>query len=188
MRYSTSTPCLNAAARADAGLSATDNTRSTTLRTPFMLLIGASLLLGCAAQAPPPAAGSATVAAQEEATLMIGDTAVRATVLQTSLLGEMVAGKYGITRADNRVMVLIGLRQGESMQETSVPARITATVTDLRGQRQAIELRELHSGELVDYVGTVQVALPDTLRFELDIALEDGARSTMRFTREFRAL
>lgn len=162
--------------------------RSTRLRILFMLLIGASLLPGCTADAPAPAAGQAAAAPQEEATLVIGDTAVRATVLQTSLLGEMVAGKYGITRADNRVMVLVGLRRGESMQETSVRARITATVTDLRGQRQAIELRELHSGELVDYVGTLQVPLPDTLRFELDIALEDGARSTMRFTREFRAL
>jgi hypothetical protein len=163
--------------------------RSTTLRTTLTLLLGAALLLGCSAEpSSPPAGNPASSANQQEATARIGDTTVRATVLQTALLGELVADKYGIARADNQVMLLVGLRQGESSEETSVPARITATATDLRGQRHAIELRELHSGDLLDYLGTVQVSLPDTLRFELDITLENGAHSTMRFNREFLPL
>lgn len=159
------------------------------MRTTLTLLLGAALLLGCSAEPSSPATGHPTASADpQETTTRIGDTTVRATVLRTALLGEMVADKYGIVRADNQVMLLVGLRRGASSEETSVPARITATATDLRGQRHTIELRELHSGDLLDYLGTVQVSLPDTLRFELDITLENGAHTTMRFNREFLPL
>ncbi|MGV8940342.1 MAG: DUF4426 domain-containing protein [Lysobacter sp.] len=162
---------------------------SRSLRSSLTLLLGAALLLGCSSEPSSPATGNpAPSSHQQETTTRIGDTTVRATVLQTAMLGELVAGKYGIVRAENQVMLLIGLRQGESSKEASVPARITATATDLRGQRHTIELRELHSGDLLDYFGTVKVSLPDTLRFELDITLESGAHSTMRFNREFLPL
>ena len=156
------------------------------MRSSLTLLLGAALLLGCSVDPSSPATGNrAPSSQQQESTIRIGDTTVRATVLQTALLGELVAGKYGIARAGNQVMLLVGLRQGESNEETSVPARITAIATDLRGQRHTIELRELRSDDLLDYVGTVKVSLPDTLRFELVITLESGAHSTMRFSREF---
>jgi hypothetical protein len=71
------------------------------------------------------------------------------------------------------------------MQETALPATVTATVTNLSGQRQQIALRELRSGDLLDYVGTTETSLPDTLRFDLTIVREGGASSTMQFTREF---
>lgn len=161
----------------------------TALRMALAGLLGTALLSGCSADAPSTdtagPAPAATATASQDTTIRIGDTTVRATVLQTSALGELVATKYGIERSDNRVMLLVGLRQGESGQASSVPAQVSATTTDLRGQRETIELRPLVSGELVDYVGFVQVTLPDTLRFEVDIQLEDGRRSTMRFSRQF---
>ena len=46
-------------------------------------------------------------------------------------------------------------------------------------------MRELRSGDLLDYVGTVEIAMPDTLRFDLTIVREGGATSTMQFSREF---
>ncbi|MGY1424120.1 DUF4426 domain-containing protein [Lysobacter sp. A289] len=159
------------------------------LRMALAGLLGTALMSGCSAEAPSSdAAGIApatTAAESQDTTIRIGDTTVRATVLQTSTLGELVASKYGIERSDDRVMLLVGLREGESGQAASVPAQVSATTTDLRGQRETIELRPLVSGELVDYVGFVQVTLPDTLRFQVDIQLEDGTRSTMRFSRQF---
>ena len=50
--------------------------------------------------------------------------------------------------------------------------------------RQPLELREVRSGDLVDYVGIARVSPPDTLRFDLDIRREGGATSTMQFTRD----
>ena len=82
------------------------------------------------------------------------------------------------------MLLLVALRQGPQAQETSLPAQVTATVTDLRGRTQPVAMRELRSGELLDYVGVVEVAPPDTLRFDLVIVREGGARSTLQFTRD----
>jgi hypothetical protein len=154
----------------------------------------ASCLLALAAcgggSAPVP---SATVAsAQQETVSRIGDVTIRATALQTSTLAPEIASQYGITRDDRTVMLLVGVRQGSDAQETALPAKITATVTNLSGQRQPVALRELRSGDpstgsgqgLLDYVGTVETSLPDTLRFDINIVRE-GASSTMQFSREF---
>lgn len=147
------------------------------------IVLAAGLLIGCGGEpaAPVPAA---VIAGSQDTVVRIGDVTARATVLPTSQLGSLVAEKYAIRRADNQLMLLVGLRRGDQGAEESVPARIVATVSDLRGGRSTIDLRELHSGELLDYVGTVTVKLPDTLNFELDITLEDGARTTMKFSRD----
>ncbi len=157
------------------------------MRTSFLtaaLTVG--LLTGCGGQPPTPVPAAA-MADSQDTVIRIGKVTVRATVMPTAMLGAVVAEQYGIKRADNQLMLLVGLRRGEGNLETSVPARIVATASDLRGNRSTIELRELSSGELKDYAGTVQVSLPDTLNFELDITLEDGARKSMQFTREFRS-
>ena len=156
------------------------------MRPPFFsMVLGIGLLTACSGQpaAPVPAA---TMAESQDTVVTIGDVTARATVMPTATLGSLVAEKYGIRRADDQVMLLVGLRRGEESAEVSVPARIVATASDLRGGRRPIELRELSSGDLMDYVGTLQLSLPDTLKFEIEITLEDGARKTMQFTRDFQ--
>lgn len=115
----------------------------------------------------------------------IGDVTIRASVVQTSTLPEAVAMQYGIERSDRLALLLVAVRQGPEAQETALPATITATAIDLRGRRQEIPMRELRTGDLLDYVGTAEIDLPDTVRFELTIVREGGARSTMQFSREF---
>ncbi len=148
----------------------------------LLLAIGTT---GCGRE---PSAMSDTAApagnAMQEATVRSGDVTVRASVLPTTAMSEAVAAQYGIQRDPGSVMLLVGVRQGPDMQETALPATITATVTDLRGVRQSLELREVRSGDLVDYVGVARVSPPDTLRFDLDIRREGGATQTMQFTRD----
>jgi hypothetical protein len=141
-------------------------------------------IAGCNGSAPP-ATPAVAVAAQQEAVSRIGDITIRASALPTAALAPEVADRYGIVREERTVMLLVGVRKGADMQETAVPATITATATNLSGQRQSIALRELRSGDLLDYVGTVETSLPDTLRFDLTIVREGGASSTMQFSREF---
>ncbi|MHB8913149.1 MAG: DUF4426 domain-containing protein, partial [Lysobacter sp.] len=129
----------------------------------------------------------------QEAIARVGDVSMRASVVQTSTLGAEVASQYGIRRDPGTVMLLVAVRQGTDGNEAALPARITATATDLRGQRQTIAMRELRVGDpgsgpgqaLLDYVGTVQTTLPDTLRFDVTIVREDGATSSLQFSREF---
>jgi hypothetical protein len=150
-------------------------------------LIASSLALclaGCDGN-PPPAPSASTPAAQQEAVSRIGDVTIRATALQTSALAPEVATRYGITRDDRTIMLLVGVRQGPDAEAVALPATVTVTATPLGGTAQTLALRELRSDGLLDYVGTVETSLPDTLRFDIRIVREGGASSTMQFSREF---
>lgn len=161
------------------------------MRHVLALSLLCAALAACGGNTPPatPSSSSANVSASQEAVSRVGDVTIRASAIPTSTLSEQVARQYGIARADGTVMLLVGVRQGESAQETALPATITATATDLRGRTHPIEMRELRSGDaasgqLLDYVGTVDVAPPDTLRFDVRIVREGGATSQMQFTRD----
>ena len=154
-----------------------------TLPCAAVLLCAAALLAGCSSE---PASRSSTAVPHEEV-LQAGDTTIRATVMQTAALGGAVAAQYGIERDEGTVMLLVGVRKGPPAQEASVPVAVTATATDLRGNRHTIPMRELHAGDLVDHVGTVQVDLPETLAFDLDIRREGAPPARMQFSRDFSA-
>ena len=153
----------------------------------FVLLLA---LAACSNPAPPTVSASTPAStssdgAQADAVTRIGDVSIRASVIQTSMLNEPVAREYGITRDPKTVLLLVAVRQGPDATATALPASITATATDLRGGKQEIAMRELKSGDLVDYVGTVGTTLPDTLRFDITVVRAGGATSTMQLQREF---
>ena len=159
--------------------------------SPSILAALAATLLLAACGAQPPARSAGDSPAPQEAIVRAGDVSMRASVVQTSTLGADVARQYGISRDAGTLMLLVAVRQGADGAETALPAQVTATATDLRGQRQTVAMRELRVGgsgpgpALLDYVGTVQTTLPDTLRFDVTIVREGGATSSMQFTREF---
>ena len=153
----------------------------------FVLLLA---LAACSNPAPPTVSASTPAStssdgAQADAVTRIGDVSIRASVIQTSMLNEQVAREYGITRDPKTVLLLVAVRQGPDATATALPASITATATDLRGGKQEIAMRELKSGDLIDYVGTVGTTLPDTLRFDITVVRAGGATSTMQLQREF---
>jgi hypothetical protein len=156
------------------------------MRLPSSLLTALSsslLLVACGGE--PPARTAEQSPAPQEAIERVGDVSMRASVMQTADLGPDIARQYGISRNDNTVMLLVAVRKGSDAAEIALPAQVTATATDLRGQRQTIVMRELRAGDLLDYVGTAKVTLPDNLRFDGRIVREGGASSTLQFTREF---
>ena len=155
------------------------------MRPVITLLVLALAACGGSSVPTPATPAPAGAAAASEAVTRTGDVSIHASVVQTSALAPSVASSYGITRDDHRVLLLVAVRQGPQAQATSLPAQVVAWVTDLRGRRQDIAMRELRSGDLLDYIGTVEIDLPETLRFELTITRVGGATSTMQFTREF---
>jgi hypothetical protein len=156
---------------------------ATRLATAIALMSMLALGACGGSNAPPPASASATK--PSEAVTRIGDVSIHASVVQTSTLAEGVARDYGITRDERRVLLLVAVRQGPEAEAIALPAQVVATVTDLRGRRQDIAMRELRSGDLLDYVGTVEIDLPDTLRFDVAVTRAGGATSTLQFNREF---
>lgn len=146
-----------------------------------------SLLLACGS--PPPSV--ALPAQPTQATARVGDVTIRASLVPTENLGAEVAARHGIAREPGSVLLLVGVRRGEGAAETSMPAAVRASVTDLRGRTRQVALRELRSdagpGEsLLDYAGTVAVSPPDTLRFEITVDWGgEGRSTTMQLQRDF---
>jgi hypothetical protein len=136
---------------------------------------------GCGGERTMPASTEAEAPAE----LRTDEVTVRATTLPSLRLNEAMARQYGITRDASSVLLVIGMRRGPQSQESSVAGRVSASASDLLGNRQAIELREIRSEGFIDYVGTARVSMPDTLRFEI-VAKPDGApAATLRFHRDF---
>lgn len=159
--------------------------------TPLRLLAcGAiALLAACSGEdRANPAAVPITVpgsASQVEAD--ISEASVTAVAIQTSQLPDEVAAEHGIEQRDDLVMLRISPRQGEIGSISTAPAQVRATVTDLRGRTREIEMEKQVVAELVDHVGTVQITLPETLRFDVTIVSPEGETETLRFSREFRS-
>jgi hypothetical protein len=69
----------------------------------------------------------------------IDGTVVHLTAIQTSQLPDAVARQYGIDRAPTDILLLVNLREVGNGQ---APV-ITATVTDLLGHTNPVQLREV---------------------------------------------
>ena len=123
-------------------------------------------------------------AQSSEAESSIDGTTVHVSAVQTSLLPETVARQYGIERAPHRILLLVNLRD---LGAGPAPS-ITATVTDLQQHTAPVALRQVRvdpaDTQTVDYVGTVEASLPDTLRFEV-VVRRAGATATVRLSRDF---
>jgi hypothetical protein len=146
------------------------------LRIARLALFATVLLSGCGTDEPP--------AAPHEEVLQRGDTTVRATVMQSSTLSAEIAARYGIERADEVVLLVVGVRQGPA--EAQAPAEVTASALDLRGRRHEIALHELPVGDLVDHVGSLRVELPATLEFDIEVVRAGQPPLRMDFNRDFR--
>jgi hypothetical protein len=148
------------------------------------VLLATAFAAGCGGSAPPVAAVPAS--SMQEAVARSGDVSVRASVLPTSMLDAQVAARYGIARSDGTALLLVSLRRGPEGSESSLPAQVLVKASDLRGRAQLVDMRELRSeGGLLDYVGTLDIDPPDTIRFDVQATREDGAVSNLQFTREF---
>ena len=121
----------------------------------------------------------------QETISRVGDVTLRANLVRTESLNTEMARTYGIDRDARTVLLMVSVRKGPESQEIALAAKISATVTDLQGKRLDIAMREVRTGEFIDYIGTTAITAPDTLRFDLTIRRDDGAVWSMQFTREF---
>ena len=141
-----------------------------------------ALLAGCGRDpSVPPSQGNA--AGSE--TVRQGEVSLHVTAVQTDKLPEQVVRRYGAQRDARTVLVVMSLRLGDGADAKALTAqRVQATATDLLGRKQTLAMREMRDGELVDYVGTAQVAPPDTLRFEVSMDTGHGIHPA-QFNRDF---
>ena len=153
--------------------------RRIALLFPFALAAAA-----CTGSPPPVTASASTQAAPQQAEARIGDVVVHASAVQTSALDAGIAGRYGLERSGRVAMQLVSVRRADGSDASGLPVTLEATVTPNGGAAQRVALREIRVDGLVDRVGTIEIAPPETLRF--DVVVRYGAStSTMQFTRDF---
>lgn len=135
-----------------------------------------ALLLLAAATALPAAAQQS----QE-----FGDYEVHYNTLNTNMLSPEIASVYGIQRAGTQAMLNITVLQKENREPTE--ARITATATNLTGQRREIELRQINDQGAIYYIGQFRVHDEELLNFNVQIQPEDhdGEPFELRFRQQF---
>lgn len=153
---------------------------------PLLAALGLCLLAACGG-AP---TGTAELSGQrtaslQPATLELGDVRISASVAPSASLGPAIADRYGVSPDRGTQLLLVGLRRGPEHDETALPARVVARARDLRGVWQDVAMREVRSEGFIDYVGTVRVAPPDTLAFEVTVLPEGTpAPQVLRFSRD----
>lgn len=125
--------------------------------------------------------------AVQDAVARVGDLTVRANAVSTAHLGKGMAKQYGITRADDTVLLIVSVRQGPDGQDVAVPADVSVTARTLSGTPAPLPLREVRTGELVDHVGTFKVTPPDTLTFDVKVARDGKQVASLTLTREITA-
>lgn len=145
-----------------------------------LAILAAAWLGACGSSQPPP-----SEATQPPAELRIGELVARASTVPTQRLSPAIAQRYGVERDPRTVLLVVSLRDGTGADERSVPGGVAATATDLLGRRQSIAMRQVREEGFLDHVGTVRVAMPDTLRFEVEVRVEGAAPASLRFHRDF---
>lgn len=133
---------------------------------------------------PTPGAAAQVPGSSQQVETRIGDTTVYAVAMPTVVVPAEVAREHGIERREDLVMLRVSGRRGEAGNEVSVPLKVQATATDLRGQVTTLTMEERMTAGLADYVGAVDADLPDTLRFDIRVTTPDGASQTMQLTRD----
>ena len=114
-----------------------------------------------------------------------GDYEVHYNTLNTNMLSPEIACVYGIQRAGTQAMLNITVLHKESREPTE--ANVTATATNLTGQRREIELRQINDQGAIYYIGQFRIHNEETLNFNVQVNPDDhdGAPFELQFRQQF---
>jgi hypothetical protein len=117
-----------------------------------------------------------------------GEYVVHYNALNTNLIPPEVAKAYGIQRSPNRALLNVTvLKKVMDTPGTPVDAAVTATGTNLTGQRRDIEIREIKDqGGAIYYIGQIPVHNMETYNFNVEVALEtEDEPLVVKFRQQF---
>ncbi|MGD2076285.1 MAG: DUF4426 domain-containing protein [Gammaproteobacteria bacterium] len=126
-------------------------------------------------------------AARAENSQDFGDYVVHFIALSTTDLAPSVTREYSIKRSKNRGMINIAVLQKVlGTTGAPVPAEISASATNLTGQKRDIDLREIREGTAIYYIGEFPITHEETLRFSV-LVKPEGQNETheVNFKQQF---
>lgn len=116
-----------------------------------------------------------------------GDYVVHFNALNTNYLPPSVTREYGLKRSKNRGMINVAvLRKVMGTTGKPVAADISASATNLAGQKRGITLREVREGTAIYYIGDFPIAHEETFRFTLHVKPADNKEALeVKFSHQF---
>jgi len=151
----------------------------------------ASLLTACdsnrQSSAPATAGTDMPPGSAQQLEASVGDVTVYMNAIQTSSIPAEVAREHGIAQRDDLIMLRVSPRRpGSNGEIISAPVQVQATATKLGAAPQPLPLQQEVANGLVDYVGTVEVQLPESVSFQVTVATPGGASETLSLTGDFK--
>ncbi len=116
-----------------------------------------------------------------------GDYVIHYNAFRSDILSPDVAKQYGLTRANNRVLINIAILK-KVLHTTGKPtaAKVTGHASNLTGQLKNIEFKEITSGTAIYYLAETKISDGEFLRFDLKIIPEGETRAArLRFNKRF---
>ena len=117
-----------------------------------------------------------------------GDYVVHYNALNTNFIPPQVAQGYGIKRSSSRALLNITiLKKVMDNPGTPVNAVVTASGTNLTGQRREIEIREIKDAEgAIYYIGEFPVHNLETYNFTVEVQAEgEDEPLVVKFRQQF---
>jgi len=113
--------------------------------------------------------------AQAQQSQDFGDYVVHYNALNTNFIPPQVAQGYGIKRSSSRALLnLTILKKVMDNPGSPVTAKVTASGTNLTGQRREIEIREIKDPEgAIYYLGQFPIHNLETYNFTVEVQLEN---------------
>ncbi len=99
-----------------------------------------------------------------------GEFEIHYNTLNSLLLTPDVARAYGIQRSGTRALLNIAvLRKVSDGLNEPVTARVSASATNIVGQRRDIELREVRDQDAIYYIGSFRVSNEENMNFRVSV-------------------
>ena len=116
-----------------------------------------------------------------------GDYVVHYNAFRSDTISPEVAKQYGLTRANNRVLINIAVLQ-KVMNTTGKPtaSEVTGHASNLTGQLKPLEFKEVTEGTAIYYLAETKISDGEFLKFDLKILPEGETIATkLNFDKRF---
>ena len=116
-----------------------------------------------------------------------GDYVIHYNAFRSDTISPEVAKQYGLTRANNRVLINIAVLK-KVMNTTGKPtsSKVTGHASNLTGQLKNLEFREITEGNAIYYLANTTISDGEFLKFDIKITPDGETRAArLRFDKRF---
>ena len=121
--------------------------------------------------------------ASATATTSVGGATVQASTMDVANLNPQVAARYGISRTNPGLILLVTVRDARGNAIEPGDLRMQASASALPDAPKALPLHPITTDQMTDYVGVFNATPPATVQFRISV-VRNGARVEIATTGE----